>query len=235
MLLVPVTVSRYSAYGYRANATDGRLAFNGERHDPFTLCYHLGNGYRAYNPALMRFQSPDRLSPFERGGLNCYAYCMGDPINRRDPSGRQSETSAKDYVLPALSILTNLVGLFISGLQFKSLYKQGSAARRIAVDTLAPAIELPTRSDWLLSTFSAVSAIAGITIGITRIIDPKRDWQTWAVAGLTSFSLATSAAEARKLAQDRPWRSSSPEVLLPMGELPPAPNPSVPVERVRGA
>lgn len=36
----------------------------------------------------MRFLSSDSLSPFERGGINAYAYCGGDPINRTDESGR---------------------------------------------------------------------------------------------------------------------------------------------------
>ncbi|MEE4636302.1 RHS repeat-associated core domain-containing protein [Pseudomonas alliivorans] len=35
----------------------------------------------------MRFNQPDNLSPFGRGGLNAYAYCLGDPVNRGDPSG----------------------------------------------------------------------------------------------------------------------------------------------------
>jgi RHS repeat-associated protein len=49
--------------------------------------YLLGNGYRAYNPRLMRFHSPDSWSPFGGGGLNAYMYCVGDPINRVDPTG----------------------------------------------------------------------------------------------------------------------------------------------------
>jgi len=40
----------------------------------------LGNGYRAYNPILKRFNSPDSLSPFGKGGLNAYSYCVGDPV-----------------------------------------------------------------------------------------------------------------------------------------------------------
>ena len=50
--------------------------------------YLLGNGYRVYSPALMRFYSADQMSPFGRGGVNAYAYCQGDPVNYRDDSGR---------------------------------------------------------------------------------------------------------------------------------------------------
>lgn len=79
----------YSPYGHRP-AEGGLfsvLGFSGEQLDPLTGLYLLGNGYRAYSPALMRFLSPDSMSPFGAGGLNPYAYCGGDPINRVDPTG----------------------------------------------------------------------------------------------------------------------------------------------------
>ncbi|MCP8634505.1 RHS repeat-associated core domain-containing protein [Pseudomonas mosselii] len=80
----------YSPYGYHPELTIS-LGFNGERLEPITGHYLLGNGYRAFNPVLMRFSSPDSLSPFARGGLNAYAYCLGDPVNHRDPSGHTIE------------------------------------------------------------------------------------------------------------------------------------------------
>ncbi|WP_240998468.1 RHS repeat-associated core domain-containing protein [Pseudomonas viridiflava] len=79
----------YTPYGHRPaeNGLLSLLGFNGERPDPVTGHYLLGNGYRGFNPVLMRFNSPDSLSPFGEGGLNAYAYCGGDPRNRMDPSG----------------------------------------------------------------------------------------------------------------------------------------------------
>ncbi|MNN26512.1 hypothetical protein D3C81_1400180 [compost metagenome] len=79
----------YTPYGHHTagNGLLSLLGFNGERPDPVTGCYLLGNGYRAFNPVLMRFSSPDSWSPFGEGGLNAYAYCVGDPVNRQDPTG----------------------------------------------------------------------------------------------------------------------------------------------------
>jgi RHS repeat-associated protein len=82
----------YSPYGHRPSGSDvfSLLGFAGERPDLVTGHYPLGNGYRSYNPVLMRFNQPDSLSPFGEGGLNAYAYCQGDPVNRSDPSGHVS-------------------------------------------------------------------------------------------------------------------------------------------------
>jgi RHS repeat-associated protein len=82
----------YTPYGHRpaVNGLLSLLGFNGEQPDPLTGHYHLGNGYRQFNPVLMRFNSPDSWSPFGKGGLNAYVYCLGDPINRIELSGHSS-------------------------------------------------------------------------------------------------------------------------------------------------
>ena len=82
----------YTPYGHplAESGLTSLLGFAGERPDPVTGHYLLGHGHRAFNPVLMRFNSPDSLSPFGRGGINTYAYCLGDPINRYDPTGNVS-------------------------------------------------------------------------------------------------------------------------------------------------
>ena len=87
--LHPVNNVVSSPYGYsRSLDSAGALVgFSGELPEAITGHYLLGNGHRAYNPVLMRFNSPDSLSPFAKGGINAYAYCSGDPVNWRDPTG----------------------------------------------------------------------------------------------------------------------------------------------------
>ncbi|WP_423815550.1 RHS repeat-associated core domain-containing protein [Pseudomonas putida] len=82
----------YTAYGYDPTLPSAMtvLAFNGEPiHSGITGAF-LGNGYRCYPSALMRFNSPDSWSPFAAGGLNPYCYSLGDPVNRVDPTGHVS-------------------------------------------------------------------------------------------------------------------------------------------------
>ncbi|MDN4546321.1 RHS repeat-associated core domain-containing protein [Pseudomonas sp. C32] len=79
----------FTAYGHRSaeRAMSTYLGFNGEICEAQSGRYLLGNGYRAFNPVLMRFQSPDDLSPFGKGGVNGYAYCGGNPVGNIDPDG----------------------------------------------------------------------------------------------------------------------------------------------------
>lgn len=79
----------YCAYGEQSaqHSAATHLGFNGQIREAKIGWYLLGNGYRAYNPCLMRFHSPDTWSPFGRGGLNPYMYCAGDPVNKSDPTG----------------------------------------------------------------------------------------------------------------------------------------------------
>ncbi|MNP02920.1 hypothetical protein D3C76_947860 [compost metagenome] len=87
----PQRAIAYTPYGHHPAGSGllSLLGFNGERRDRVTGWYLLG-GYRAFNPFLMRFISPDSLSPFGKGGLNSYVYCLGDPLNRRDSNGHVS-------------------------------------------------------------------------------------------------------------------------------------------------
>ncbi|MCX2897832.1 RHS repeat-associated core domain-containing protein [Pseudomonas mandelii] len=89
----------YCAYGGQSPQQQiaSHLGFNGELCERQIGWYVLGNGYRAYNPKLMRFHSPDSWSPFGGGGLNAYMYCVGDPVNFSDPTGHSILGVIKDF------------------------------------------------------------------------------------------------------------------------------------------
>ena len=78
----------YTVYGFahRSAQYSTLLGFTGQ-HCQLNGDYLLGRGRRVYSPTLMRFFSPDGLSPFGRGGINAYAYCGGDSVNYSDPLG----------------------------------------------------------------------------------------------------------------------------------------------------
>lgn len=84
------------------------IGFMGYRLDRETGCYHLGNGYRLFNPQMRAFYSPDSLSPFGAGGINRYEYCNLDPINRKDPTGHAA------FAIISLVLTAISAGLTIS-------------------------------------------------------------------------------------------------------------------------
>ena len=114
-----VIQQQYEPYGVRTGDASS-IGFNGQWRDPVTGWYHLGNGYRVYNPVLRRFHTPDKWSPFASGETNPYAYCAADPINRVDPSGFLSvfgmEFGGRDMAIMGVGLGVGiLVGILTGG------------------------------------------------------------------------------------------------------------------------
>ena len=119
---------RYSPYGEdEPTASTTVLGYAGQYRDPVVPGYQLGGGYRAYEPALMRFNASDSKSPFGKGGINTYAYCAGDPVNRRDIDGHsfwgdigsgleQIKNTAEDFFEGFGDFFSNLSQGFAEGL-----------------------------------------------------------------------------------------------------------------------
>lgn len=149
----------YSPYGHRRvdGGPGSALGFNGEAVDSITGHYPLGNGRRMFNPVLMRFNSPDRLSPFGRGGLNPYAYCVGDPVNYSDPTGRWAEMGR---------LITSILGVSNTRLGMS----RAIPAYNLAKDALRLGAlrKLPARQSF--AAFSTVTASGAIlTTGLVGV------------------------------------------------------------------
>ncbi|MFW0765822.1 RHS repeat-associated core domain-containing protein [Trabulsiella odontotermitis] len=128
------TTHTWSAFGGGTNRTGAAAlipGFNGERQDPLSGVTHLGNGYRAYSPVLRRFTCPDSESPFGIGGINPYAYCESDPINKTDPSGHG----------PITWLIRKIIGLSVRA-GIKAAISDGASASLATAGTVETGVEL---------------------------------------------------------------------------------------------
>lgn len=180
----------YTPYGARAleAGLPGLLGVHGQRYDVLAGGYLLGNGARLYDPSLMRFLSPDSMSPFDGGGINGYAYCLGDPVNLVDPSGALSWQSILGIVIGAVAVAVAVASLG-TGVAISAGLAQASAG-------LAAFATVPSAT---LSGVLAVGAIAAdIASGATAIASStlsERDPQAAGILGWisTGFGIAATA------------------------------------------
>lgn len=127
----------HSPYGWSdpGRAPESRTGFNGELREPHGW-YQLGHGHRVYNPRLRRFHSADRFSPLKEGGLNAYTYCLGDPVNFTDPTGRFASLGdflkGALYERPGMNMALN-IGLFIVNVGGAILVPPAGVARMAAL------------------------------------------------------------------------------------------------------
>ncbi|WP_459748914.1 RHS repeat-associated core domain-containing protein [Pseudomonas sp. 3A(2025)] len=175
--------SAYTAYGHlpMSSGLSSLLGFDGERRDPVTGHYLLGNGYRAFNPVLMRFNSPDELSPFGRGGLNAYAYCQGDPVNFRDSTGgipspvRLAAAQVDDLMAEALGVGVRLSPVDTESPGYLTLYQQlQEEFTRFEINqSLSPAVR----------TITPPASPRSVNAGSTNVggaVQPRqRGWSEW--------------------------------------------------------
>lgn len=158
--------SVYTPYGGSdvVGGLQSLLGFNGEQPDPVTGCYLLGNGYRAYNPVLMRFHSPDSMSPFDSGGVNPYAYCEGDPVNMTDPTGHFSWRKLLGIVISVAAIALTVATLGSSAPLTGPLIV--AAALNIGAELLSIAGEV---TSLLAPTSKAGSILGYVSLGLAAV------------------------------------------------------------------
>lgn len=201
------TRHNWSPYG-SGNPVDLLPGFNGERCDPVSGSYHLGNGYRAYNPVLMRFNCPDSLSPFGEGGINPYAYCAGDPVNFTDPTGHMSISTGVTIGVGIASIFaaafTAGLSLFAAEIPVMAATMSGvisgsmsSGAAAVSVwGSVTAAVGSMSVTSLVIGGLSLVSDVTGIASAVTEKSDP----QASSILGWTSraFGIAAMAGATGK-------------------------------------
>lgn len=163
----------YSPYGFMKTSPAPALAFAGQRRDPLTGNYPLGNGRCFYSPTLMRFTACDSLSPFSRGGINSYAYCGGDPVNRHDPSGAFWGVILRGAGL--LSSFTTLSGAWVRTMKNVVGHRKAKAANSGTNSSPAPHQDLATLSRVSNQQFSmtGVFGVAGQFFAMAKGVTPS--------------------------------------------------------------
>lgn len=229
----------YTPYGHHPadSGMGSLLGFSGERRDPVTGHYLLGNGHRAFNPVLMRFNCPDRLSPFGRGGLNPYAYCLGDPVNFSDPTGRFAEIGR---LLTSLFGVVNARIVMSPAIPFKlakDALQWGAAGRLPLKYTVGAASAVVANVTAMVSALTGVaSAVAVITgdsesaktlgfvaLGLAGLTVVSRLGSHWAARDPRTIPALKSFVESRKHPVAMP---SSVSEGLRVSPLPSAPPPT---------
>ncbi len=200
-----LTDCAYSPYGHRP--AEGGLfslaGFNGEQLDPVTGLYLLGNGYRAYSPTLMRFLAPDSMSPFGAGGLNAYSYCLGDPVNRVDPTGHMSWQSILGIGLSILGIVASVLTMgaatpwAVAALGLAVTSGLAGIASEV-VNELAPDSQAGEILGWISFGLGLASLGAGLAAGAKAAVNAGRKMASAFSKGL-SPNKDDAARAARRL------------------------------------
>ncbi|RON54159.1 hypothetical protein BK667_11725 [Pseudomonas frederiksbergensis] len=165
----------YTAHGNDDGTAQSRVGYAGELRDLESDLYFPGS-YRPYDPVLMLFLAPDSASPLGAGGLNRYAYCGGDPVNRVDPDGHSFWSwvgAAVGLVLGGIAIvasagtLTPVVAPIMASITSGTITSAmlGAVAAATSVSFIATAAAV---------TLTAVSIATGLATPILELTNNKQ-------------------------------------------------------------
>lgn len=203
----------YTAHGATVATTEHvPFGFTGERREPLTGWYVPG-GHRPYDPVLMCFLAPDSDSPFGRGGLNPYAYCAGDPINRVDPDGH----SWVNYAIAGIGIALSAIAL-IPGLQAAlpaagALFSSTAALSSAQIATLAAAtLDIVSLATGVASLALEVSGHESAATGILGAMSLVTGFAGAGVS-LKLGAMRRAGSQQRALDHKRGWTSPKPHRL----------------------
>lgn len=154
----------YAAHGSDDGTALSRVGYAGELRDVENDLYMPGS-YRPYDSVLMLFLAPDSASPLGAGGLNRYAYCGADPVNRVDPDGH----SIWGWIGAGLSLVFGAIAI--------------AASAGALTPVVAPLVTSVMSGTITSATLSAVTAMATVSFISTATI-----------ATLTAVSMSTGLA-----------------------------------------
>lgn len=189
----------YIPYGAFAVSGGPMLGFCGQLRDRETGSYPLGNGRRCYSSGILRFQSPDHLSPFGKGGVNAYVYCSGDPVNRWDPGGQVGEL--------VLATMLNLVTARDAGKNLHQTLHARSDIQLMQRNSTDPAV-LNQVKPTLTREVSELSAVIVPTIGATAGVVALASGPALPAVGAVSVGVGLVAWGAGKVAKRREGRQA---------------------------
>ena len=163
-----VRTRHYTAHGADvARRENLPFGYAGEQREPLSGIYIPG-GNRPYDPVLMCFLAPDTESPFGRGGINPYAWCAGDPVNRVDPDGHSWVSYALAGAGIALGALALVPGLQAALPAAGALISSGLGALTTAqiVALVAATLDVVSLATGVASTALQLTGQSGITSDI---------------------------------------------------------------------
>ena len=143
-----------SASGDNTIIDNNIFLYKGYCYDVETQLFYCNSRY--YSPELCRWISPDSieyLDPESINGLNLYAYCGNDPINRFDPTGHDWEWSTF----------------------WKGLFMVGTAISAIAVSVATFGLATPLAMTIVAGVTLGAGVLTGIN-GVATMIEAGTDY-----------------------------------------------------------
>lgn len=166
----------YAAHGSDDGTAQGRVGYAGELRDLAGDLYYPGS-YRPYDPVLMLFLAPDSASPLGAGGLNRYAYCGADPVNRVDPNGHSFWSwigAAAGLVFGAIAIAASAGVLAPVVAPLVASVMTGTISSATVGAVFAAAASASVIAAATAVTLTAVSIAAGLAVPVLEATNNKQ-------------------------------------------------------------